>query len=136
MDTREKIIAPERALAIAEELRQKSVCVHVVTGYFDVLRPALLSRLREVAGEGTRLFAFVLDSEEALLTGRARAELAAALRVIDYVIPCPGNASQLLLAMQPNQLTREEIAHRDSTEQLIEHVFQRHSLERKRRTLH
>ena len=136
MDTREKIITAESALAIAEDFEQRQISFKIVTGYFDVLQPAMLRRLQEYAREDTRLFAVVLHLEEALLSDAARAELAAGLRVIDYVIPSPRDPSNLLAAMQPERLIREEPAHRDSTEQLIEHVFERHALERKRRSVH
>ena len=136
MDSRDKIVTPGRALAIAEDLREKQISFKVVTGYFDVLQPSIVRRLQEHSREGTHLFAVVLSTENTLLSDRARAELAAALRVIDYVIPSPGDPSRFLAEMQAGMVIPEEAAHRESTQQLIEHVFERHGFERTRRPLH
>jgi hypothetical protein len=49
MDTRNKIIPPDRAALLAGELRDRGAAVRVVTGYFDVLVADHVRRLREIA---------------------------------------------------------------------------------------
>jgi hypothetical protein len=49
MDTREKIITPERAAALAGQLRTKGSALKVVTGYFDVLVAEHVRRTAELA---------------------------------------------------------------------------------------
>ena len=134
MDTRSKILTLENALTVAASLRDDGTPFRVVTGYFDVLQPALLPLLQRAA-ERSRLFAVVLNPANALLPAGARAELAAALRVIDYVIPWPGDPAELVAAMQPGAWVRAESEHAQSAERLIEHVFERHGLKRERRPL-
>jgi hypothetical protein len=135
MDTRSKIITVEQALALSRELLESGTPFNVVSGYFDVLQPGWVERLQEYSSEETRLFAVVLNPSEALLPDAARAELVAALRVVDYVIPC-GGATDFIQDMKPIRRIQEEASHQESTERLIEDVFQRHSLERKWRTRH
>ena len=83
MDTRNKIIPRDRAALLAGELRDRGTTVRVVTGYFDVLVADHVRRLREIARGSGAVFALVLDPPQPLLSGRARAELVAALGVID-----------------------------------------------------
>jgi len=60
MDTREKIIDLVRAIDIAAARRRQGQPVRLVVGYFDVLTPDLVRRLREAAA-GRLLIAAVLD---------------------------------------------------------------------------
>ena len=93
MDTRNKIIPPDRAVSLVDELRAQGAAVRVVTGYFDVLVADHVRRLGEIADGSCVLFALVLDPPQPLLSGRARAELVAALAVIDYVVPAGKQAA-------------------------------------------
>ena len=123
MDTRNKILTPAAAL---ETLRGRPVVA--VTAYFDVLRAEHadgLRRLREAAPDAA-LVALVLPCAEALLTLRARAELAAALAVIDYVVAVEsGPPEDLLASLQPATVVRWEAADRARTRQLMQHVHSR-----------
>ena len=85
MDTRHKIIEPQQALALARGLRTKGV--KIVTGYFDVIVADHVRRLREIKNGSGTLVVVVLDPPEPLLAARARAELVAALGMVDYVVP-------------------------------------------------
>ena len=62
--------------------------IAVATGYFEVLRAAHVRELeaaRRAAGAAT-LLVIVMPREGELLPQRARAEMVAALRIVDYVV--------------------------------------------------
>jgi len=82
LDTRGKIIDIAAATGIAAAWRSQGVRWKLLTGYFDVLTPDHVRGLPE----GGPLMAAVLDPPDPLLPTRARAELAAALRMVDYVL--------------------------------------------------
>ena len=120
MDTRSKIVNPEAA---------PRGCT-VVTGAFD---PVLAAAARELAGiraqyPGRPLLVVVLPLAGELLPQRARAELVAALRMVDYVVTADDAASDALPAsLQPAQLVRLEAVHAARKLRLIEHVQRRQS---------
>lgn len=121
MDTRAKIID----LASAVMLRHRGVRVTLVTGYFDVLTPELVRRLHSLS-DGRRLIAVVLDPPNPLLTSRARAELAAALSMVDYVLSLPdADLERALEAIRPDEVVREDMADGNRSQALIEYVHQR-----------
>src|ERR1035441_6952778 len=101
MDTRTKILRPEAA---------PRACI-VVTGAFD---PVLADDARELAGIRANhpdgpLLVVVLPLPGELLPGRARAELVAALRMVDYVVTASDGATDSLLAsLEPAHLVRSE----------------------------
>lgn len=127
MDTRTKIIDLECAAARLQELRSRGEAVRVVTGYFDVLVASHVQRLREIgSGPGT-LFVVVLDPPAPLLGTRARAELVAALAMVDYVVPATEQAAaELLDRYGASEIVREESADLLRAEYLIQHVRRRH----------
>jgi hypothetical protein len=121
MDTRVKIID----LALAARLRRPGVPVKLVAGYFDVLTPDLVSRLHALSGAGL-LIAVIVDPPNPLLPSRARAELAAALSVIDYVLLLPeAGLEKALEEIRPDEVAREDMADEKRSQALIEHVHQR-----------
>jgi len=125
MDTRNKIINLDQASRIAADLRDRGVRWKLVTGYFDVLTVDLVRRLRELSG-GVTVMAVVLDPPEPLLGPRARAELAAALGMIDYVLPLQGSGLEHALdELRPDAIVREETADRRRQAALMEHVHRR-----------
>jgi hypothetical protein len=101
MDTREKIVD-------VSALNGRPVTF--VTAYFDPLLAWHAERLAAIRPAAEALAAFVLPLEGELLPQRARAELAAALRVIDYVVIAPGpdaNAvREFIRALHPAQIFR------------------------------
>ena len=124
MDTRQKIIEPHRALALAQDLRAKGV--KIVTGYFDVLVAEHVRRLREIKNGCAVLVVVVLDPPEPVLDARARAELVAALGVVDYVVPAGEQAARELLShFAPSEIVREESADLLRASRLSEHVKRR-----------
>ena len=127
MDTRDKIIDYERAAALATKLRADGASITVVTGYFDVLVAEHVRRLREVAGEAAKLFVVVLDPPAPVLAARARAEMAAALAMVDYVVPAGNQGAEGLLSrFADSEIVREESADLLRAERLSQHVQRRH----------
>jgi hypothetical protein len=125
MDTREKIIDLAKAAEIAAGLRGSGARLKLVAAYFDVLTADRVRRLGELA-DGHPLMVAVLDAPDPLLTARARAELAAALRMVDYVLLLDGTGLEEALGLiQPAEVIGEETADRLRTQALIEHVQRR-----------
>ena len=121
MDTRMKIID----FATAARLRSPGVRLKLVAGYFDVLTPDLVRRLRSLA-DGARLIAVVLDPPKPLLPAQARAELAAALSMIDYVLSPQGESIEKAIEqIRPDEVVREDLADGKRSHALIEHVHRR-----------
>ena len=126
MDTRKKIITPEEAHALANNNRP----VALVTGYFDVLlAPSVreLVRVREGLPKALLLVA-VGNPPQPILDIRARAEMVAALAVVDYVVCLEEEqVEQLAAAFPSDRLFRLETAHQHRMRELIEHVRRRQS---------
>jgi hypothetical protein len=113
MDTRTKIVSPDSVPRGAT----------VVTGTFDVLRA---EDARDLAGLHHPLVVVVLPLREELLPQVARAELAAGLRMVDYVLITDDDHPDTLLAsLQPAEVVRLETVHAERKRQLIEHVHRR-----------
>jgi bifunctional ADP-heptose synthase (sugar kinase/adenylyltransferase) len=125
MDTRHKIIEPQQALALVGDLRAQGV--KIVTGYFDVIVADHVRRLREIKNGSGTLVVVVLDPPEPLLAARARAELVAALGMVDYVVPADEQAAgELLSHFTRSEIVREESADLLRARRLSEHVKRRH----------
>jgi bifunctional ADP-heptose synthase (sugar kinase/adenylyltransferase) len=126
VDTRTKIITPEAAWALARGSRPAVL----VTGHFDVL---LAAHVRELAGvreslpDGALLVALATPPQP-LLEARARAEMVAALAVVDYVVSLDDQQMQSILAAFPvERIVRLEAAHQQRSRELMEHVHRRSS---------
>lgn len=96
-----------------------------VTGFFDVLLAEHVRALQNFAGLDRKLIAVVLNPPEPLLAQAARAELAAALTTVDYVVSVPGDGAELLRKLQPERVLRMETDDARRSRNLIEHVQQR-----------
>ena len=120
MDTRSKILTRNAALELAPPLT-------VVTGSFDLLCAGHAHDLVEARGfDPYPLLAVVLPGSRTLLDQRARAELVAALRMVDYVVIADdGDPEGLIAALQPAKLVRLEAVGERRARQLIEHVRRR-----------
>jgi glycerol-3-phosphate cytidylyltransferase-like family protein len=117
VDTRSKILT----FAEAMELRPP---VTLVTGYFDVLRVGDASELAAVRHHP--LLVVVLPLANEILPQRARAELVAALRVVDYVVTAVyGDVERLKDRLRPVEFVRLEVAEASRAKQLMEHVDRR-----------
>src|SRR5690348_10193055 len=110
MDTRRKIV-PADAVPPG--------CT-VVTGYFDIL---LAADVRELAALARPIVAIVLPLEGALLPQQARAELVAALRIIDYVVIA--SDASIVDNLRPTEVVHLEEAQSRRARELKEHVRSR-----------
>ena len=81
MDTRSKIIDTKEVLK-----RVNGKPIRWVSGYFDPLLAEHARRLGQMQTPGTTLAVIIEDPPRPLLSRRARAELVAALAVVDYVV--------------------------------------------------
>jgi len=87
-----------------------------VSGHFDPLLAEHVGRLRQAREPGSLLVVEVTNPVRPLLSQRARAELVAALSMVDYVVLGNGQPA----------------ADADITERFIDHVLERHRLESSR----
>ena len=112
MDTRNKIVT---------SLPEVAAPVVVVTGTFDVLRAEHARELEIARAGAATLVAVVLPSAAGLLSARERAEMVAALRLVDYVMIAdnePLVAAAKIVQLEPADTRR--------TLNLIEHVRRQH----------
>ena len=94
-------------------------------GYFDVL---LAAHARELAALSRPLLVIVLPREGELLGQRARAELVAGLRMVDYVVISPdATVDPLCDRLRPARIVRMEDVHIRRTRELMQHVRNRQS---------
>ena len=110
MDTRTKII-PRHEL----QARLESHAAHWVSGSFDPLLAEHLRRLDQAQEPGRLLVVEVTNPPQPLLGQRARAELVAALSMVDYVVLGEGREGSPVDT--------------DITERFIGHVLDRHHQE-------
>ena len=125
MDTRSKIISPERALELARERK-----LQVVAGSFDVLLAAHALDLRKVRDNTAAgaLMVVLTPPSVPLLSERARAEMVAALHMVDYVVTAgEGSIGEFLKAL-PAEVISRQAADQEQTRQLMTHVHRRHNL--------
>ena len=120
-DTRGKILSLDRACALAPP------AVTFVT-HLEILRAAHVQRLEELAAAYPGKMLVILTDPQAappLVPLAARAELAAALRVVDYVIPAPQGAGPVLAKIHSGVVIHDEQEDTERTRLLIEHVRSR-----------
>jgi hypothetical protein len=120
MNTREKIVTPS-------DLDGRRITL--VAAYFDPLLDWHAERLAALRPADGILAALVLPLQGELLPQRARAELAAALRMIDYVLIAPGSdpnlSEDLIRALSPAQVFRLDEEDLRRRAELIAHVRSR-----------
>jgi bifunctional ADP-heptose synthase (sugar kinase/adenylyltransferase) len=124
MDTRTKILTPEEARALAGGGQS----VALVTGHFDGLQAADGRDLRRVRERfpGATLLVAVAPPPQPIFEARARAEMAAALGVVDYVVSLEDPQIAALAAAVPAQrVVRLEAAQQQRMRELIQHVKRR-----------
>lgn len=92
----------------------------LVAGWFDVLRAA---DARELEQAGRPLLVVVLPHADETLAAAARAEMVAAIRVVDYVVTADHDALEgLIERLQPATVARLEAVHADRARRLMEDV--------------
>ena len=110
MDTRSKIIDAAAARRLAHG------GATVVSGCFDPLTAAHARRLAELKCEGRPLVVLIAASPDEILPARARAELVAALAVVDGVVEFADGMAPAVRLEQEDQ---------DRRAALVEHVHAR-----------
>jgi glycerol-3-phosphate cytidylyltransferase-like family protein len=119
VDTRSKILTLGEALALPGPLA-------IAAGSFDLLRAEHACELRRITPGSAKLLVVVLPSPARLFTDRARAEMVAALRVVDYVVTADDEDLERLSRAHPStRVVRMDAADRRLIRQLVEHVRRR-----------
>lgn len=131
MDTRTKIVSSDEAAMAAAACRARGGKVLAATGYFDVLEAGHVRELcaaRSAAGADL-VIALPAHPPRPVLPLRARAEMAAALAVVDYVVVTENGPAleALLAALEPHTVVRLESADELRMRRLIDHVHRRHT---------
>jgi hypothetical protein len=114
VDTRTKIVSAGRAAELARS------GATVVSGYFDPLIAAFADELAGLKRPGSPLVVLIRSTGQAILPARARAELVAALAVVDYVCDAESNVESLL-----ESATHLEGEHDRRLKELVAHVHAR-----------
>ena len=115
MDTRNKILT----------LAQIPKRGKVVTGYFDLLRVQHARDLECVCLRPPHapLIVLILQEPGELLNQHARAEMAAAMRMVDYVLIANSeDLDGILERLEPREIVRLEATDLRRTRCLVEHV--------------
>ncbi len=122
MDTRHKILTLEDAGA----LNDRPGKLTVIIGHFDPMTAAHACRIRDLYPETGLLAVIVTDPPDPILPQRARAELVAALRTVDYVVAAMHNtAAEIVARLRPDEVIEEEAADLRRTQALITYVHRR-----------
>ena len=126
MDTRKKIIKPDEAAGVARRILEGGKALRLVSGYFDPLLAEHSRRLAAIRRHGASLIAVIATPARPVLGAQARAELVAALEVVDYaVIPENSDVEELLGNIPASEVIRLEETDEDTTREWINHVRNR-----------
>lgn len=87
MDTRGKILTGAEAAARVAQWRSAGDDVQIASGWFDPLLTVSAEILAAWKRPGARLLVLLAEPPDAILPPRARAEMVAAMRVVDAVAP-------------------------------------------------
>jgi bifunctional ADP-heptose synthase (sugar kinase/adenylyltransferase) len=121
MDTRSKVLTAEAAHSLAGPLV-------IVAGWFDLLGALHAKELTAIRARhgAARILAVVLPASGTVFSQPARAEMAAALRMIDYVVSIDDrDLPGLAAALQPVEIVRLEAAEARHAHELRAHVRSR-----------
>ncbi len=126
LDTREKILTQAAAVETARRLRREGHPLKLATGWFDPVLAGHARRLEALQDGSAPLMVVVADPRSPILPARARAELVAALRMVDYVVlPEKGCLEHLLKQLEAVEIARGEAEDEQLTRDLIRHVHTR-----------
>jgi hypothetical protein len=115
LDTRQKIVS---APSISENRP-----IALVVGYFDPLHASQVRSLRELHTAGNTVVVAIDDPPDPLLARRARAELAASLAAVHYVVTDVQSALNTLTTASVHDLRAE---HRRCRESISADVVRRY----------
>ena len=128
MDTRSKIISLERAGALFSSLGEEAGGVVIARGCFDLLSAEHCRELARARDRGKCLVVAVYSDRESrrtVLSQSARAEMVAALAVVDYVVIC--DEAQTDRVVSPWRPAAVVDADPTSSRDVIGDVLQRYS---------
>jgi hypothetical protein len=122
VNTREKILSLDQARAAAVGIPVTAFVTHL-----EVLQADHIRALEAVAAESVpgKLFLVLTDPPSPLVALEDRAEVAAGLRMVDYVVPTAAGREPALDAIHPRRIIEDEEEDRGRTRRLIEHVRSR-----------
>jgi hypothetical protein len=123
VNTRVKILTGAEAAALLARWRDAGLDIQIAAGWFDPLLAASAEALAAWKRPGARLLVVLGDPPEAILAPRARAEMVAALRAVDAVVP----ESEARAAGLPASDHTFDGDHQALRGQFINHVLQRMS---------
>ena len=115
MDTRSKIVPLDQIQTLQDRTARW------ISGHFDPLLAEHVGRLRRAREPGSLLVVEVTNPARPLLSQRARAELVAALAMVDYVVLSNVEPDASLPAGPPIDA--------DLNQRFIDHVLKRHRQE-------
>jgi hypothetical protein len=125
LDTRTKILDLNDAEEFLRTRLGAEPPVKVVVGYCDPLVASHVRRLNDIARDG-KLIVIVSSPTHPLLPVEARAELVAALAVVEKVIAVQPSKLRDLLRLVPGELlVMEQAGDAERTEELVRHVHAR-----------
>ena len=119
VDTRTKILDWPQARDLIQETST------IVTGHFDPLLAAHVKRLAEIAAGTGPVVVIITNPERPLLPARARAELVAALEVVEFVTMASSATELFLDSFPTDSLIREETADAGRAADFATHVRNR-----------
>jgi bifunctional ADP-heptose synthase (sugar kinase/adenylyltransferase) len=127
MDTRTKVLPRQEIASRLAALSANGSRAVTAGGWFDVLQAEHGRRLSAAKPENTRLIVFVYDDRpdrRGVLDAWSRAQMVAALAVVDYVVICDQADAASLAARSnlPPPLSIEDAMPRD----IVADVLQRH----------
>ncbi|MBS1877386.1 MAG: hypothetical protein JSU00_29510 [Acidobacteria bacterium] len=123
MDTRSKIVSLETALGAAAD-RDTAV----VVGYFDPLQLDHARRIAEIRASHECVIVALEDPPSPVLDARSRAQLSAAMDLIDYVVlPQECASSAGFERISHHTVYREEAADEARFQRLIDRTHRRQS---------
>jgi hypothetical protein len=121
LDTREKIVPVDRLPSMLGATDWV-----VVVGLFDPLTAVEARRLADLASGNRKLLAIVLDSEDALLSVNARAELVAALREVNLVASAKPERWRSILPIAANlQIVEDPEGDKARSAEFVQFVMNR-----------
>ncbi len=127
MDTRAKIVGAGAVSDLLVRNSSNGARWVVAQGWFDILRSFHCRFLAEAKQQGGRLVVIVhadSDAHPTMLDQSSRAQLAAALAVVDYVVICDGTqAARLAEVWKPATILDIDEAFRND---LVREVVRRH----------
>jgi len=125
LDTRTKILDIEDAEEFLRTRLSAEPPVMVVAGYCDPLVASHVRRLKKIAGDG-KLIVLVTSPAHPILSVEDRAELVAALDVVEKVIAVQPSKLRDLLRLVPGELlVMEQAGDAERTDELVRHVHAR-----------